>query len=60
MFFEDFTMDFEFQTSSRKISKKEILNFALEWDPQSFHIDEVAAQQSPYGGIIASGWQTLL
>ena len=60
MFFEDFTKDFEIETGSRKISKKEILDFAHEWDPQSFHIDEVAAQQSPYGGIIASGWQTLL
>ena len=60
MFFEDFIVGFEFKTGTRKISKQEILNFANEWDPQSFHIDEEAALKSPYKGIIASGWQTLL
>lgn len=60
MFFEDFTIDFEFKTGSRSITKQEILDFANEWDPQSFHVDELAALKSPYKGIIASGWQTLL
>ena len=60
MFFEDFIVGFEFKTGTRKISKQDILDFANEWDPQSFHIDEKAALESPYKGIIASGWQTLL
>ena len=60
MFFEDFIVGFEFKTGTRKISKQDILDFANEWDPQSFHIDEKAALESPYKGIIASAWQTLL
>jgi acyl dehydratase len=41
-----------------KLTRQEILAFALQYDPQPFHIDEAAAEQSIYGGIIASGWQT--
>ncbi len=36
-----------------------ILSFALQYDPQPFHLDEEAAAGSPYGGLIASGAQTL-
>lgn len=34
-----------------------IMAWALEYDPQPFHLDAAAAEQSPYGGLIASGWQ---
>jgi acyl dehydratase len=34
--------------------------FARQWDPQPFHVDPVAAKESIYGGLIASGWQTAL
>ncbi len=40
------------------LTKDEIMEFAREWDPQPFHIDEAAANQSIYGGVIASGWHT--
>src|SRR5262249_34963796 len=30
-----------------------------EYDPQPFHVDETAAKDSFYGGLIASGWQTV-
>ena len=29
----------------------------MAYDPQPFHIDEVAAAESHFGGLIASGWQ---
>jgi acyl dehydratase len=48
-----------FELGSRKIDREEILRFATEFDPQPFHIDEEAAAASPYGGLIASGWQTI-
>ena len=38
-----------------KLTKDEIIKFASQYDPQSFHIDEQAAQDSIYGGLIASG-----
>lgn len=36
------------------IEKDEIINFAKQWDPQPFHIDEVAAAKWPLG-LTASG-----
>ena len=32
--------------------------FATEFDPQSFHLDETAAQASVFKGLAASGWHT--
>ena len=32
--------------------------FAAEFDPQPFHLDEGAARESPFGGLVASGWHT--
>ena len=40
-------------------SADEIVKFAQQFDPQPFHIDEVRASRSIYGGIIASGFHTL-
>ncbi|SLN74545.1 MaoC family dehydratase [Oceanibacterium hippocampi] len=40
------------------VSEEEIIAFATEFDPQSFHIDRDAAKSHFYGGIIASGWHT--
>lgn len=35
-----------------------ITGFARLYDPQYFHVDAEAAKASPFGGLIASGWQT--
>ena len=35
-----------------------IKDFARQFDPQPFHVDEAAAAQSVFGGLIASGWHT--
>lgn len=37
----------------------EIVRFAQAFDPQPFHMDEAAARRSPYGTLIASGWQVV-
>jgi acyl dehydratase len=42
----------------RVLTREEIVAFARDWDPQPFHLDEAAAARSPFGGLIASGWQT--
>lgn len=41
------------------LSEQEIVDFAKLYDPQSFHVDVEAAASSIYGGVIASGWQTV-
>ena len=60
MYFEDFEPGQRFTTASQTISEEEIVTFARQWDKQSFHLDPVAAEESIYGGLIASGFHTLL
>lgn len=40
------------------VTKEDILDFAKKFDPQPFHIDEAAAKETIYGGLIASGWHS--
>jgi acyl dehydratase len=42
-----------------ELDEASIIEFARRYDPQAFHIDPVAARASMYGGLIASGWQTV-
>src|SRR5438552_7362535 len=57
-YFEDFKPGEVIELGSRSISKESIIAFAKEFDPQPFHLDEEAAKQTIYGGLIASGWHT--
>ncbi len=60
MFFEDLPVGKRYETGSRTISEAEIIDFAKQWDPQPFHVDPEAARASTYGGIIASGFHTIV
>ena len=57
-FFEDFIPGKVIELGNRKVSEEEIISFATQFDPQSFHIDKEAAADSIFGGVIASGWHT--
>lgn len=57
-YWEDFQVGSTLECGSVTISKEEIVNFARQFDPQPFHVDEAAAAESAFGGIIASGWHT--
>ena len=59
MYFEDFDVGLVINTKPKKITKKEIINFAKLYDPQSFHIDEKLAQKGPFGRLVSSGFMTL-
>ncbi|MCZ6840489.1 MAG: MaoC family dehydratase, partial [Alphaproteobacteria bacterium] len=58
IYFEDLAAGQEYDLGSRTLDRAAIVDFATEFDPQPFHVDEEAAEQSIYGGLIASGWQT--
>ena len=60
MFFDDLPVGFTHETGSVTLGEDEIVEFARKYDPQPFHIDRAAAAASIYGGIIASGFQTLI
>jgi acyl dehydratase len=55
---EDFTPGMVFEHGARSLSEEEIVRFARDWDPQRYHVDPLAAKQTPFGGLIASGWQS--
>jgi acyl dehydratase len=57
-YYEDLAATASDNIGSRNVSRDDILRFAREFDPQPFHVDEEAAKQSPFGGLIASGWMT--
>ena len=58
-YFEEFTAGSEIVSGGRTLTLDAMIEFAALYDPQSFHIDVEAAKASPYGGLIASGFQTL-
>ena len=58
-YWEDFEIGERFVGPGISLSEAQILDFALMYDPQPFHIDREAAAASPFGGLIASGFQTL-
>src|SRR5215207_10341286 len=57
-YFEDFEPGRVFELGEHRVTREEIVDFARRWDPQPFHVDEDAAQDGPFGGLIASGWHT--
>lgn len=57
-YWEDFTPGRVFETPARSLTQDDMLRFAREYDPQTFHTDPEAARGTPFGGLIASGWQT--
>ena len=59
LYFEDFTVGRQFATEPVTLSEAEIVAFAEKYDPQPIHVDKAAAAGSVYGGLIASGFQTI-
>lgn len=58
-YFEHFHAGQRFTTGTKTLTEDAIIAFAREHDPQTIHIDPEGAARSTYGGIIASGIQTL-
>jgi len=57
-YFEDFKPGDVAEVGPVTVTEEEIVAFATQFDPQPFHIDPEAAKESPFGGLIASGWHT--
>jgi acyl dehydratase len=56
--FEDFHVGEAFPLGPHTVTRAEIVAFAVEFDPQPFHLDEQAAASTLLGGLAASGWHT--
>ena len=59
MLLDDLTVGDTFETGGITLTEGGIVDFALVHDPQPFHLDKVAATESIFGGLIASGFQTI-
>ena len=57
-YFEDVQIGETTHFGHYEVTREEILEYARQFDPQPFHLDEEAARQSIFGGLIASGWHT--
>lgn len=57
-YFEELEPGLVERIGSRTFSAQDIIRFALDYDPQPFHVDPAAAETGPFGGLIASGWHT--
>jgi len=57
--FDELTVDQTFELGDVVISRDAILDFAGTYDPQPFHLDDAAAATSIFGGLVASGMQTI-
>ena len=58
-YFEDITDGEPLHCQKLIITREDIIEFAKRFDPQPFHIDENAAKESIFGGLIASSLHTL-
>lgn len=58
MKFADFHAGQVIEAGPYVLTEAELLQFARAYDPQWFHTDAEAAAESPFGGLIASGWHT--
>lgn len=56
--YEDLEVGKTYAVGSHTFTRDEIVQFASQFDPQPFHLDEAAGAASMFGGLAASGWHT--
>ena len=59
VYFEDLEIGQVLGSQRKTMTESEIIDFAWKYDPQPFHVSVPDAEESPFGGIISSGFQTL-
>ena len=58
LFLDDLFVGQRFTSGTHTIDEAQIKAFAMQFDPQPFHIDEAKAKDTLFGGLAASGWHT--
>ena len=58
LFLDDLRVGQRFKTGSYRMEEDRMKAFAAEFDPQPFHLDDAAAQNSIFRGLAATGWHT--
>ena len=55
-YWQDLAPETEFVTESITLNGADIIDYAIEFDPQPYHLDPEVAASSIFGGHCASGW----
>ncbi|MDQ6911554.1 MAG: MaoC family dehydratase [Verrucomicrobiota bacterium] len=58
IYFDNLKVGERFRSGPFEVTEKAIIAFAREFDVQPFHLDPIAAEQSIFQGLSASGWHT--
>jgi acyl dehydratase len=58
LYLDDLQVGQRFTSRTLLVDEAEIKAFASRFDPQPFHLDEIAAKESFFSGLVASGWHT--
>lgn len=58
-YFDDYRVGDRYVTDGVTVTEGQILSFARAGDTQTFHTNLAEAEAGPFGGVIASGMQTL-
>lgn len=57
-YFDDLKISDRFLSDQFEVTEKAIVEFARNFDPQSFHLDPASAERTIFKGLTASGWHT--
>jgi acyl dehydratase len=58
LYWEDLEVGRTVPMGEKHVTRDEIIAFAGEFDPQPFHLDDAAGEDSMLGGLAASGWHS--
>lgn len=58
LFLDDLDVGRRLVTGTHALDEAQIIAFARQFDPQTFHLDPEAAKSTLFGGLAASGWHT--
>ena len=58
LYLDDLQVGQRFTSGTHLVDEAGIKAFAGQYDPQPFHLDEAAARDTFFGGLVASGWHT--
>jgi acyl dehydratase len=56
--YEDIEEGDSWEFGAYEVDREEIIEFAEGYDPQPIHVNEDAARDSFFNGLVASGWHT--
>ena len=58
LYLDDLQIGQRFTSETHVVDEEQIKAFARQFDPQPFHLDNEAAQDTLFSGLAASGWHT--